>query len=90
MLAIGPLAAAAVVVGRLTASDALTPRLENSRFNTNSAAIWTMVVSSIAILAELLMILIRFLNFDLVRNHKTPLVAVSSVSVSCQQAQAVV
>ena len=74
----GPLSAAAVVVGRLDNIEPASDRQEEQdHFNTNSAGIWLLVVLSLAILLELLVVLVRFLNFDLVRNYKTPLVAVS-------------
>jgi hypothetical protein len=77
-LALGPLSAGAVVVGRLdNFVSSRTGQEERDRFNTNSAGIWLLVVLSLAIVLELLMVLVRFLNFDLVRNYKTPLIAVS-------------
>lgn len=81
LLALGPLSAAAVVVGRLDNFLSSTTQEERDRFNTNSAAIWLLVVLSLAILLELLVVLVRFLNFDLIRNYKTPLVAVSKHNI---------
>lgn len=68
------------MVGRLDNFETRTGQEERDHFNTNSAGIWLLVVLSLAIVLELLMVLVRFLNFDLVRNYKTPLVAVSKVN----------
>ena len=70
------------MVGRLDnlKFETRTGQEERDHFNTNSAGIWLLVVLSLAIVLELLMVLVRFLNFDLVRNYKTPLVAVSKVN----------
>ena len=77
LLALGPLSAAAVVVGRLDNFESNTAQEEQDHFNTNSAGIWLLVVLSLAIVLELLVVVLRFLNFDLILNYKTPLVAVS-------------
>ena len=77
LLALGPLSAAAVVVGRLDNFKLNTAQEERDHFNTNSAGIWLLVILSLAIVLELLVVLLRFLNFDLILNYKTPLVAVS-------------
>ena len=78
LLALGPLSAAAVVVGRLDNFRSSTAQEERDHFNTNSAGIWLLVVLSLAIVLELLVVLLRFLNFDLIRDYRTPLIAVSN------------